>query len=90
MVLVKCSGWLDDNLAPYPGGLEERLTNKFLGYVGWNGLHGLWGRGDDDAPDGEEPHVVLCLLVSSKCILRIKRACVIEALVDHHKFAGGA
>ena len=46
MMLDK-DGYLDEDLAPYPGGLEETLERKF-GKNRWNGLDGLWIRDGDN------------------------------------------
>jgi hypothetical protein len=44
---------LDDNLAPYPGGLEESLAKKF-GRNRWNGVDGLWIRDNNDRDNNED------------------------------------
>jgi hypothetical protein len=46
-MMLQKDGYLEEDLAPYPGGLEECLAKKF-GKNRWNGLHGLWIRDDDE------------------------------------------
>jgi Plant transposon protein len=49
-MMLEKDGYLEEDLAPYPAGLEECLAKKF-GKNKWNGLHGMWIRGDDDTVD---------------------------------------
>jgi hypothetical protein len=49
-MMLEKDGFLNEDLPPYPGGLEESLSKKF-GKNRWNGLHGMWRRGCDDTPD---------------------------------------
>ena len=63
-MMLQKDGYLEEDLAPYPGGLEECLAKKF-GKNRWNGLHGLWIRDDDkstecqpNAPENEQPPLV--------------------------------
>jgi hypothetical protein len=49
-MMLEKDGFLNKDLPPYPGGLEESLSKKF-GKNRWNGLHGMWSRGCDDTPD---------------------------------------
>ena len=53
--------YLDRNLTPLPGGLEERLTLEF-GNQRLNGLEGMWVRdddgGDDDANFVHDPNII--------------------------------
>ena len=46
-MLLRSDGYLDNDLAPFPGGLEERLAKRF-GSNRWNGLEGLWIRDKDE------------------------------------------
>jgi hypothetical protein len=52
-MILRSDGYLDKNLAPYPGGLKESLAKKF-GRNRWNGLDGLWIRDEDETTDEEE------------------------------------
>jgi hypothetical protein len=52
-MILRSDGYLDENLAPYPGGLEERLAKKF-GRNRWNGVHGLWLREEDKTTEEKE------------------------------------
>jgi hypothetical protein len=52
-MILRSDGYLDENLAPYPGGLEESLAKKF-GRNRWNGVHGLSLRDEDDTTEEEE------------------------------------
>ena len=54
-------GYLEQNLTPLPGGLEEMLALKF-GNQRWNGLEGMWVRDDnvnDDANFVHDPNMHL-------------------------------
>ena len=46
-IQLEHDGYLDRNLSPLPGELEEMLARKF-GNQRWNGLEGMWVRDDDD------------------------------------------
>jgi hypothetical protein len=51
-MMLRKDGYLEENLAPHPGGLEESLAKKF-GSNRWNGLDGWWiGDGDDATERG--------------------------------------
>ncbi len=56
-MLLRSDGYLDNDLATFPGGLEERLAKRF-GNNRWNGLEGLWIRDEDeiDKDDDERGH----------------------------------
>ena len=43
-MLLEHDGWLEKELAPYPGGVEARLFKKFGNIYAnaWNGMSGLW------------------------------------------------
>ena len=83
---------MDEDLAPYPGGLEECLAKKF-GKNKWNALHGIWIRGDDDTvdrlPNANDPPP-LCALPTphfhspaDRKAMRARHNRVRSALVDH-------
>ena len=84
-MLLKADGFLADNLAPFPGGLEEALAKKFNG--NWNGNDGLWQRLDDDTVD-EVMERDNCRRESpaTKKTLALSWSKVTEALIDHHQF----
>ena len=46
-MMLQSDGYLEEDLEPYPGGLEESLARKF-GKHRWNGLDGLWIRDEED------------------------------------------
>ena len=50
--MLQKDGYLEEDLAPYPVGLEECLTMKF-GMNRWNGLHVLWIRDEDKSTKSE-------------------------------------
>ena len=88
-MMLRVDGYLDENLSPYPGGLEQSLRKKFWDHR-WNGLHGMWTRGDDDTPieNGFEPsdtfnNITPC---ASAKYLESKWKQVTEALIDHQHY----
>ena len=86
-MLLQTDGFLDANLPAFPGGVEERLGQKFGN--AWNGQDGIWNRYDDDTVDermDEENWRRTTVLTPH--VLAIKWAKVIDALVDHHEFGG--
>lgn len=89
-MMLRIDGYLDDNLSPYPGGLEESLRKKFNDHR-WNGLHGMWTRGDDDTPfengvvGGRQVLSSITPFASAK-YLESKWKEVTEALIEHHQF----
>ncbi len=87
-MLLESDGWLDPNFPPYPGGVEERLSQKFGNIYGntWNGTAGLWNRVDDDAFDEELERENRRSTRSNKDAWAISWAKVTAALVDHHQF----
>jgi len=96
-MMLKADGYLDENLPPFPGGVEERLAKKF-GNITWNGLEGLWVRDDDDTAL-QEGFVGFPLLVATptmhrghsvieKKALKAVLAARVNALVDHNQFGG--
>ena len=46
-VLLHSDGYLNDNLAPYPGGLEERPAKRF-GRNRWNSMEEMWIRDEEN------------------------------------------
>jgi hypothetical protein len=98
-MMLRRDGYLDDNLAPFPGGLEERLAKRF-GTNRWNGLEGLWIRDEDDDEDNslEQANTTAALppLVAlptptffserEKKILTERHKRVKNALVDHFEY----
>lgn len=88
-MMLETDGYLDDDLAPYPGGLEERLRKKYWNHT-WNGVHGMWIRHDDDTPfeDGLAPDedVTIPTFASPK-FLEAKWHEVTNALIDHHHYS---
>ncbi len=97
-MLLRSDGYLDDNLTPYPGGLEERLAKRF-GRNRWNGLEGLWIR-DNDVEEHEtnDDHTALPPLVplptprffseADKRALKERHKRVKAAFVDHFQYGG--
>ena len=89
-MLLESDGWLDPNLPPYPGGVEERLSKKFANTYGntWNGTAGLWNRVEDDTVDEEmeRENRRFRSTLSNKDAWAIAWAKVTAALVDHHQF----
>ena len=89
-MLLESDGWLDPNLPPYPGGVEERLSKKFGNIYGniWNGTAGLWNRVEDDTVDEEleRENRRFRSTGSNKDAWAISWAKVTAALVDHHQF----
>ena len=96
-MILRSDGYLGENLAPYPGGLEESLAKKF-GKNRWNGVHGLWLRSKDDTTEEEEqrrmnenalllPLVTLLTLrffsETDKKVLQERHRRVKYALVEH-------
>jgi hypothetical protein len=96
-MMLQKDGYLEENLDPYPGGLEECLARKF-GTNRWNGLHGMWIRDDDDATGREanangnelSPLVSLptprFLWEPDKKALKERHRRVKCALVDHFEY----
>jgi Plant transposon protein len=84
-MLLKVDGYLDSNLAPFPGGVEERLAKKFANT--WNGNDGLWNRFDDDTIDEEMDRENQRQNPVTKNTLSANWSKVTAALVDHHQFA---
>ncbi|KAI2498892.1 Plant transposon protein [Fragilaria crotonensis] len=91
-MLLETDGWLDPNLPPLPGGVEERLSKKFGNIYAnntWNGTAGIWNRVEDDTVDEEmnrenQRHHQSNL--TKKEAWAISWAKVTAALVDHHQF----
>ena len=84
-MLLKADGYLEENLTPFPGGVEERLARKFGN--SWNGLDGFWNRQNDDTVDEEmdaDNRRQTTTLTQHE--LAVKWAAVIAALVDHHQY----
>ena len=90
-IQLEHDGYLDKNLSPLPGGLEEMLAMKF-GNQRWNGLEGMWVRDDDDddANFVHDPNIHLGRVhsVADKALLARQWKERMEALVDHHQFGG--
>jgi hypothetical protein len=91
-IQLEHDGYLDRNLTPLPGGLEEMLAHKF-GNLKWNGLEGMWVRDDDDDNDANfvhDPNIHLGRVhsVADKALLARQWKERMEALVDHHQFGG--
>ena len=63
-MMLENDGYLDENLDPYPGGLEECLARKF-GKNRWNGLHGMWIREDRKSTRLNSSHLDLSRMPSS-------------------------
>ena len=88
-MMLRVDGYLDEHLSPYPGGLEESLHKKFWDHR-WNGLHGMWTRGDDDTPieNGVGTNDIFANVTpfASAKYLESKWTQVTEALIDHHQF----
>jgi hypothetical protein len=88
-MMLRVDGYLDEHLSPYPGGLEESLHKKFWDHR-WNGLHGMWTRGDDDTPieNGVGTNDIFANVTpfASAKYLESKWKQVTEALIDHHQF----
>jgi hypothetical protein len=88
-MMLRVDGYLDEHLLPYPGGLEESLHKKFWDHH-WNGLHGMWTRGDDDTPieNGVGTNDIFANVTpfASEKYLESKWKQVTEALIDHHQF----
>ena len=84
-MLLESDGWLDPNLPPYPGGVEERLSKKFGNIYGntWNGTAGLWHTVDEVL---ERENRRLRSTGHNKDAWAISWAKVTAALVDHHQF----
>jgi hypothetical protein len=90
-MLLESDGWLDPNLPPYPGGLEERLSKKFGNIYGntWNGTAGIWNRVEDDTIDAEmerENRRHQQSAANNKDAWATGWAKVTAALIDHHQF----
>jgi hypothetical protein len=87
-MLLQEDGYLDTNLASYPGGLEDRLARTFGRYEGGEGL---WNRGNDDTVDAQmEIDNVRIAYTASKKDLSTQWGNIVEALVEHHQYAGVA
>ncbi len=100
-MLLRSDGYLDNDLAPFPGSLEERLAKRF-GNNRWNGLEGLWIRDEDEidkdddvrgyrnATDGLPPLVALSnptfFSDAEKKALTERRKRVKNALVQHFQY----
>lgn len=101
-MILRSDGYLDDNLPPYPGGLEESLARKF-GRNRWNGVDGLWIRDEDDQPTTEfNNHIENALLPplvalptprffseADKKALKERHRRVKNALVEHFEYGAG-
>jgi hypothetical protein len=88
-MLLQTDGFLDANLPAFPGGVEERLCQKFGN--AWNGQDGVWNCYDDDTVDEQmDEHNRRQTTTLSPHVLAIKWAKAIDALVDHHEFGGQA
>jgi hypothetical protein len=88
-MLLQTDGFLDESLPAFPGGVEERLGRKFGN--AWHGQDRIWNRYEDDTVDElmeEENRRRFTLLTPH--VLAIRWAKVIDALVNHHEFAGQA
>jgi hypothetical protein len=84
-MLLNADGYLEENLTPFPGGVEERLAQKFGN--SWNGLDGFWNRQNNDTVDKEMDADNRCQTTTlTKHELAVKWAAVIAALVDHHQY----
>ena len=93
-IQLEDDGYLDRNLTPLPGRLEEMLALKF-GNQRWNGLvEGMWVRDDEDDDDDanfvHDPNVYLGRVhsITDKAMLACQWKEQIEALVDHNQFGG--
>ena len=88
-MLLQTDGFLDENLPAFPGGVEDRLGRKFGN--AWNGQDRIWNRYEDDTVDElmEEENRRRTTVLTPH-VLAIRWAKVIDALVDHHEFAGQA
>ena len=90
-IQLKHDGYLDKNLSPLPGGLEETLAMKF-GNQRWNGLvEGMWVRdNDDDDNFVHDPNIHLGRVhsIADKTLLARQWQERMEALVDRHQFGG--
>ena len=91
-MLLESDGWLDPNLPPYPGGVEERLAKTFGNIYRnvWNGTAGIWNRVEDDTVDEElerenRRHQQQSN-ATNKDAWAINWAKITAALVDHHQF----
>jgi Plant transposon protein len=90
-MLLEHDGWLDKELAPYPGGVKGRLFKKFGNIYAnaWNNMSELWYRGDDDTVDETlEQENRQPMNVAIKASWASRWAKVTAALVDHHEFGG--
>ena len=93
-IQLEHDGYLDRNLTPLPGGLEEMLALKF-GNQRWNGLvEGMWVRDDEDDDDDanfvHDPNVYLGRVhsITDKAMLACQWKEQVGVLVDHHQFSG--
>jgi hypothetical protein len=88
-MMLDIDGYLDENLSPYPGGLEQALHKKYWNHT-WNGIHGMWIREDDDTPVeqgvGPNPFAGRITPFASARALESQWKRVTEALIDHHQF----
>ena len=94
-MMLQKDGYLEEDLAPYPGGLEECLTKKF-GKNRWNGLHGLWIRDEDKSTESETTGNELPPLVAlptprffsaaDKKALKERHRRIKIALVEHFEY----
>jgi hypothetical protein len=94
-MMLQKDGYLEEDLAPYPGGLEECLTKKF-GKNRWNGLHGLWIRDEDKSTESEPTGNELPPLVAlptprffsaaDKKALKERHRRIKIALVEHFEY----
>jgi hypothetical protein len=84
-MLLKADGYLEENLTPFPGGLEKRLARKFRKQLEW--IDGFWNRQNDDTVDKEmDADNRRQTTTLTKHELAVKRAADIAALVDHHQY----
>ena len=92
--MLQKDGYLEEDLAPYPVGLEECLTMKF-GMNRWNGLHVLWIRDEDKStksePMGMNYHHLLpfqlhCFSAADKKALKERHRRIKIALVEHFEY----
>ncbi len=89
-MLLQTDGFLDESLPVFPVGVEERL-GQTSGKNAWNGQDRIWNRYEDNTVDelmDEENRRRTTVLTPH--VLAIRWAKVIDALVDHHEFAGQA
>jgi hypothetical protein len=92
-IQLENDGYLDKNLSPLPGVLQEMLALKF-GNQRWNGLEGMLvhdnDNNDDDANFVHDLNMHLWRVhsVADKAMLARQWKERMAALVDHHQFGG--